>query len=240
MPSTPSVRCPSTSAISGAATEAFLAVRSTPLTQSRDGYLWIGAEKGLVRFDGLTFRLFEPTGSTSQAGPTVLGVAAAPDGSLWARLRGVALVRYHNGAFENMLAMWARRSRWSRRCCAVPATGCSWRHSATAPSPTRNGAFRTIASPQAMPSSSFVIAIAETRDGEFWLGTRDAGLVRVQGERVTRLTDGLPDLKINCLLAGDNGDLWIGTDKGVARWTGTEITRSGIPAPLQDLFRRWR
>lgn len=202
------------------------------VTQSQDGYLWIGAEKGLVRFDGLTFRLFEPRGSTSRAGPTVLGVAAAPDGSVWARLRGVALVRYHHGAFENILAdvglpesvvSAMLRGHGDRMLLATLSRG------AVA---YASGRFGAIASPKALPSSSFVISIAEGGDGEFWLGTRDAGLIRVQGGRVTRLTDGLPDLKINCLLAGENGDLWIGTDKGVARWTGTEITRSGIPAAL--------
>src|SRR3954453_8832207 len=28
------------------------------ITQTADGYLWIGAENGLVRFDGVNFRLF--------------------------------------------------------------------------------------------------------------------------------------------------------------------------------------
>ena len=46
---------------------------------------------------------------------------------------------------------------------------------------------------------------------------------------------GLPNLKINCLLPGPNGDLWIGTDKGIARWTGTEVTQSGLPAALHTL-----
>ena len=30
------------------------------ITQDADGYLWIAAEKGLIRFDGLAFQLFEP------------------------------------------------------------------------------------------------------------------------------------------------------------------------------------
>ncbi len=205
------------------------------LTQTADGYLWVGAEKGLVRFDGLTFRLFEPTGAKAGSGPTVFGVAAAPDGSLWARLRGVALVRYHNGAFENMLS---RPGLPESVVSAMALTRDGNILLATLGNGIvayRNERFDAIASPKTISSSSFVIAVAETRDGELWLGTRDAGLVRVQGTRVTRLTDGLPDLKVNCLLARENGDLWIGTDKGVVRWAGTEITRSGIPAPLQDL-----
>ena len=54
----------------------------------------------------------------------------------------------------------------------------------------------------------------------------------------TRFTDGLPDLKVNCLLAMDDRDVWIGTDKGVVRWTGTEISRSrhaGVLTNLQAL-----
>src|SRR5262245_46534571 len=58
------------------------------ITQSEDGYLWIAAERGLVRFDGLTFRLYQPTPRATGTGPTVLGVSPDPDGGVWARLRG--------------------------------------------------------------------------------------------------------------------------------------------------------
>src|SRR2546426_2870438 len=33
------------------------------ISQTPDGYLWLGTEKGLVRFDGLNFRLFNHTNS---------------------------------------------------------------------------------------------------------------------------------------------------------------------------------
>ena len=90
----------------------------------------------------------------------------------------------------------------------------------------RSGRFAAVATTKAMPSSSFVISIAEASDGNIWLGTRDAGLVRVQGERVSRHTERLPDLKINCRLPLRAGEVWIGTDRGVGRWNGTEITSS--------------
>src|SRR6185295_1153258 len=34
------------------------------IAQTADGYLWIGTEKGLVRFDGLSFRLVQDSNST--------------------------------------------------------------------------------------------------------------------------------------------------------------------------------
>jgi signal transduction histidine kinase len=205
------------------------------LTQTPDGYLWIGTEKGLVRFDGLTFRLFEPRASTITAAPAVLGVAVAPTGDLWARLRGPALIRYHGGAFENILPTVGPPE-------AVVSAMVGGRDGSVLLATVgqgamvfRDGRFHPILTSAAMPTSSFVVSIAESPAGEYWLGTRDAGLVRVQGSRVSRVAEGLPDLKINTLLAPAAGDLWIGTDKGIARWNGSEVTRAGIPATLRDL-----
>ena len=43
---------------------------------------------------------------------------------------------------------------------------------------------------------------------------------------------GLAVEKINCVLPVNSRQIWIGTDKGVVRWTGTEISNLGIPASL--------
>jgi signal transduction histidine kinase/ligand-binding sensor domain-containing protein len=204
------------------------------VTQTPDGYLWIGAEKGLVRFDGLTFRLIEPTG-TPNAASAVLGVVPAPDGSVWARLRGIALLRYRHEAFENILPALGdpesvvtamERGRDNAILAATLGRGAMI---------SRNGRIDVIVDTKGLPGSSFVISMAATPNGEFWLGTRGGGVVRVQGTRLTRLTDGFPDLKVNCLLAIDERNVWFGTDKGVVRWTGTEISRSGIPDVLTNL-----
>jgi signal transduction histidine kinase len=204
------------------------------IAQSADGYLWIGAEKGLVRFDGISFRLFEPTGSTIGTGPTVLGVVPAPDGSVWARLRGPALVQYQNGVFTSVFAavgvpdtvVTAMRGTADRTILVATLGQGVFAYA--------GGRSTLVAATAAIPTS-FVISMTDTADGTIWLGTRGAGLLRVQGGRVTRLTEGLPDEKINCLLPGEAGTLWIGTDKGIVRWTGTEITTAGIPPQLGDV-----
>src|SRR5690242_11334914 len=73
------------------------------ITQTRDGYLWIAAEKGVVRFDGLRFRLFQPLQPTATTDTAALAVAPDPEGGLWTGLRRAALMRLRNGAFENAL-----------------------------------------------------------------------------------------------------------------------------------------
>jgi signal transduction histidine kinase len=202
------------------------------ITQTADGYLWIGAEKGLVRFDGLTFQLFEPDGAAKKIGPTVLGVVGAPDGSLWARLRGPALVRYRNGGFDDILPQLGAPE--SVVSAMIPGRGGSVLLATVGGGALiyRNGKFEEIAFTARLPGPSFVVSLAQSSGAEFWLGTRDAGLLRVSGSQITRVTEGLPDLKVNCLLPGENGELWIGTDKGAVRWTGSGLTRTGIPAAL--------
>ena len=204
------------------------------VTQSSDGYLWIGAEKGLVRFDGLTFQLLQSKGAPNTA-PAVLGVVPAPDGSIWARLRGIALLRYQGSTFANILATLGspesvvtamERGRDNAILLATLGRGAMI---------ARNGKVDMLVDTSALPGAAFVISMAQTPDGEFWFGTRGAGVLRVQGSRVTRFTDGLPDLKVNSLLALDDRTVWIGTDKGVVRWTGREIAPTGIPAALTQL-----
>ncbi len=203
------------------------------IAQTSDGYLWIGAEKGPVRFDGLTFRLFDP-GAGVQAGPEVFGVAGAPDGSLWTRLKGPPSSAI-SGVFDNLLttlgpptSVVTALGRGQNDVMLLAMLG----RDVMA---YRGGRFEPIASAKVLPSSSFVVSMARSTAGDIWLGSRDAGLFRVRGEDVTRYTAGLPDLKINALLAGPDGEVWIGTDRGVARWNGTEITQAGIPAVLQRL-----
>ena len=95
----------------------------------------------------------------------------------------------------------------------------------------RGGRFETRVSPAGMPRS-VVISIAETSSGDVWLGTRDAGLVGIRGGHLSHIVKGLPDRKINSILRADDRELWVGTDKGVVRWNGTEITTTGVPAAL--------
>src|SRR3954447_6517679 len=70
------------------------------MAQTPDGYLWIGSQAGLVRFDGLHFTVVrDPSGAVSFT--SVVGLASDNDGSLWIRLRDMTLIRYRNGIFEN-------------------------------------------------------------------------------------------------------------------------------------------
>src|SRR5579864_7786321 len=61
--------------------------RSQALAQTTDGFLWIGSDRGLFRFDGVHFERYVPkSGDKLSEGP-VRGLLALPDGSLWITYR---------------------------------------------------------------------------------------------------------------------------------------------------------
>jgi ligand-binding sensor domain-containing protein len=53
------------------------------IAQTPDGFLWIGAEHGLVRFDGVSFRLIDHANSPSMPLGHVLGLVVDDEGVLW-------------------------------------------------------------------------------------------------------------------------------------------------------------
>src|SRR6266852_9806654 len=52
------------------------------IAQTRDGYLWLGTDAGLYRFDGLRFTPYE-IDTAPPHGAAVMSLLAARDGSLW-------------------------------------------------------------------------------------------------------------------------------------------------------------
>lgn len=95
----------------------------------------------------------------------------------------------------------------------------------------RQGRFEMLASATALPRSP-IISMAQTPSGEIWVGTRDAGLFRLDSNRSAAITKGLPDPKVNCLLPEGDRGLWVGTDNGIVRWNGNEISDAGIGRAL--------
>lgn len=54
-----------------------------PMTQTADGYLWIGTQAGVVRYDGARFVPLDTLTESRLASPFVVALLAARDGSLW-------------------------------------------------------------------------------------------------------------------------------------------------------------
>src|SRR5258705_405539 len=230
----------------------------TAIAQTSDGYLWIGTDKGLVRFDGFNFRRFERAQpETILIGPVRTLLVDATD-HLWILLQDTQVFRYQNRNFELMRG-------WTENGTSVMARGKS---GAVLLSSLGEGTltysdnrFRSLSSTilltdaartanseahegRATPFSWFdrlatltsvVISMAQTDDGKIWLGTEHRGLFYLQEGRVSSVSNERDDTKINCFLPLQNSELWVGTAKGIRRWNGTKLTLAAVPSSLLNL-----
>ena len=203
------------------------------ITQTREGYLWIATDRGLVRFDGLNFLVVRPFLPASYPAAPILGLATDSDGELWAQMPHLNALRYRNEKLEEIPAPGAKptdsvNAMWKRK-----DGGLLLLSSSKGLLLYKGGKFATLAPPAALPDT--VISLAEAHDGKIWIGTRDTGLFVFSEGQVSKAGQDLPDRKINCLLPVGDHDLWIGTDNGVARWNGNETSLAGVPRALHDI-----
>jgi ligand-binding sensor domain-containing protein/signal transduction histidine kinase len=196
------------------------------IAQTPDGYLWIGTATGLIRFDGLSFRLVQSTDSAAAPIGPVLGLAVDAEGDLWVRPQGPRLIRYHDGIFQDVLQNPALPEEANVTAMCVARNGeILFSEFANGTFRYSNGRLIRLAAAADLPK--LVISLAETADGKVWMGTREQGLYVVTGDgTVSIVSKGLPDKKINAVLPVGSDELWVGSDNGVARWNGKEFSPS--------------
>ncbi|MCH7891185.1 MAG: hypothetical protein IH921_06760, partial [Gemmatimonadetes bacterium] len=68
-------------------------------TQTSDGYLWMGTNEGLVRFDGNTFTTFNATNTPELASNRIWRLQEGPAGYLWVATDQADLALYQAGRF---------------------------------------------------------------------------------------------------------------------------------------------
>ena len=75
----------------GSSAKGFAQGRVNAIAQTPDGYLWLGTEFGLLRFDGVRSVPWHPPGNERLPNNWIRTLLAAPDGTLWiGTLRGLA------------------------------------------------------------------------------------------------------------------------------------------------------
>ena len=192
------------------------------IAQTADGYLWIGTDRGLIRFDGFNFRPVSYASISSASNVPILQLLTDAGGKLWVRPQGADLLRQKDGKFESVIYGPDAITALSKD-----------KHEGVLVSDVRQGTFRFTAddAQKLGPSSPPVISMAETADGKVWLGTLGDGLFFLTGGRATNVNAGLPDRKINCLLPIGE-ELWVGTGTGLYRGNGKDFRRIELPTFL--------
>ncbi|MFQ3582663.1 MAG: two-component regulator propeller domain-containing protein [Chloracidobacterium sp.] len=195
------------------------------LTLDTAGTLWIGTAGGLVAFDGQRFTHY----ATRDGLPNLHVAALLPDrrGGLWVGTRD-GLAYLQNGQLETV----GLRNHTVQALHEDPS-GRFWVGTQTQLFCRRSPGEDFTPSPVPGPISD----IQTDRDGNVWITSYNYGVARIHGETVERFTSPpQPGLDVApfgvhkqslCLLTGREGELWIGTGRGLYCFQDGAITPIG-------------
>jgi ligand-binding sensor domain-containing protein/signal transduction histidine kinase len=190
------------------------------IAQTKDGYIWLGTLKGLVRFDGVGFTLVGVPPVSELRSTCVQALCPASSGGLWFGLEKSAY-GYHapDGGWRvgsDPQAGWD----WDGLCILETTRKTLWVGGERA----AYGSPDTLKLPRLFPGETnliFVTSLLEDSRGRIWIGTTSRGLYCWQDGKITHIPDASLDSSIIRALAEDKqGRIWIGTYMGLFCYDG--------------------
>ena len=204
------------------------------------GNVWIGSLAGLFAYRDGTFVRHEVTAELTQKN-NVFAMQVDHEGSLWIGHGGLGLVRMREGQFISYGTRHGLLGNFVRAIAEDSKDGV-WIGTTEVLTRLRGGIFQIISFKDGQPFKS-ISSIGVDRKGFVWAGTND-GVYRIRPrdgctgrscpEDLVRMEKGgLARMTCRILYVDRQDDVWVGTDHGLARYHGDEITsyttKEGLP-----------
>ena len=194
----------------------------TSVVQGDDGFLWITAYNGLIRFDGHRFELFDRENTLFLQSDAFY--RTIKEGSkLWLATQGSGIVIYENNILKPYQPKEGKLPS-SIRCLLIT-------DSVTFVGSNNNGLFllrnEIVEKPTFDPvSNTSIMAIVKDTHGSIWIGTNGNGVIKIENGEFSHYTtkQGLSGNVINALYAMPDGRILIGSTNGLDILTENNIT----------------
>jgi sugar lactone lactonase YvrE len=205
------------------------------LFQDSRGYLWLGTNAGVCRYDGTSFSTF----SSGEARPDlvfgVLGITEDSKGHVWFGLLAEGVFRYDG----KQLTHFTERDGLADNQVTSLMTdrrGNVWIGTQGGGVSRYDGEYFTSLTARDGLANNSVWSIAEDGGGDIWFGTLGGGASRYDGRNFTTFTTtrGLVHNSVNKVYVDRDGNIWFGTNGGVSRYDGKEFTNLTIADGLAD------
>jgi signal transduction histidine kinase/ligand-binding sensor domain-containing protein len=205
------------------------------IVQTSDGFLWLGTDGGLARFDGLNFRVFDRTNTPAMTSEDIHSLATGSDGSLWIgtqegllRLKDGIFTRYteKDGLGGNNIAALRMDRNGTLSVHVFVSAGLprfsQWNNGKFVAGDQRAGLLASLS------GQCFGQSMLQDRSGDTWRVTFPVrGLSVTRNGKETRYTvrNGLSSNNVNLLFEDQRGTIWIRTDKAVNRFVNGKIVQ---------------
>ena len=204
------------------------------ILQTHDGFLWLGTQDSLIRFDGSRFREFDDTEGAALHRTLVRTLLEDDNGNLWAGSVGSGLARITPaGALTRYTSAEGLPSN-DVFCLDSEAGGALWVCTNRGLAHFDGRRFRTFTTSDGLPTNSMRDTCRAT-DGTRWVAGLDSGLARWNSSRFESYSDPmLPSgTAVTALHCSVSGGVWIGTAAGLV-FVGPGgvralTTRAGLP-----------
>ncbi|HTV41752.1 MAG TPA: two-component regulator propeller domain-containing protein [Candidatus Sulfotelmatobacter sp.] len=185
------------------------------ITQTADGFLWVGTRQGLARFDGDQFVCYDARNTPSLKNSSITALCAGKDGSLWIGTDGGGLVRLRNGVFSEF-ATTNGLAGDEIRVLYQSADDSLWIGTTAGMSRYKNGRFRTYTTRNGL-LSDIVRCIYEDQDKNLWVGTgKGLNRLRPTGKMDSFvMPNGLPNNSVRVICQDHGGRIWVGSNNGL-------------------------
>jgi len=209
----------------------------TVLTEDQQGFIWIGTQLGLVRYDGYRFKKFEfdPNNPNSLVGNYILALWSAPDGKLWIGTiaNGVSVYDPQAESFTNFQHDKDNPHSLAHNrieAFAGDDNGGIWiaTNSGLDYLPNGSNRFEHYLHNKNDPntiSDNRIRSLLIDSSKNLWIGSKD-GINRLKKDsnRFERLfsdpekADSLAGQRVDSLFEEENGRIWAGTKESGAAW----------------------
>jgi signal transduction histidine kinase/ligand-binding sensor domain-containing protein len=194
----------------------------TSIAQTPDGYVWIGTQNGLLRFDGVRFVAFDPDNTPALAHARVEHLYVDRGGTLWANTYDGSLTSARGGVFRQE---WRGAGPVDFEAFLAPSRDGTpvfvLDRGAVIRRPAGNGAGWVVQ----RPPGGVLPLFAEDGAGALWIRGVDDRLWRLRDGRFDAVPHtGLTGTRIRCLARDAAGRIWVGTEAELAVFTGDRFT----------------
>ena len=187
------------------------------VTQSKDGYIWLGTQKGLVRFDGLGFKVI-PIDLAQNSGQEVRSLTPAANGGIFFTINAGGFGSYAGRKFAAIGdERWARPDM-NATTILQARDGALWMGEELGFGRWVNG--RPGESLFDEATTGPVLSIYEDPSGRVWLGTAQHGLFYWADGKLVRFPDDqLKKHNIYAVAMDAENQIWLGTEDGLLCYT---------------------